>query len=221
MRDSITFGYVLHYMPRNYDAIAWFYDRLARVIFGRVLINAQLFLLRAIIPGSDMLIVGGGTGWILEEITKRHSSGLNITYIDASPKMIELARKRDVGANKVAFIAAPIEQALLAGPYDIVITPFFFDNFNDNTMRHIFTAIDSRLGVDGAWLYCDFRNTEVLWQKMLLRVMYLFFRVTCGVEATMLPDAEGCFRDAGYRGDGRALFAHGFIVSEIYRRANQ
>ena len=87
-------------LERNYDSIALIYDRLARLVYGRSLVNAQLYLLDAIPAEAHVLIVGGGTGWVLEEITKRHPSGLSIDYIDAASKMVALAKKGMLGVIK-------------------------------------------------------------------------------------------------------------------------
>jgi len=206
------------HLKRNYDSIAWFYDRLSRLVYGEALVRAQQYLIKAIPAGASILIVGGGTGWILEEITKIHSSGLRITYIDASAKMIVLARKRNAGANKVTFIASSIESVELEDTYDVVLTPFLFDNFSEDGMRKIFSHIHKSLADNGGWLFCDFQNTAVLWQKTMLKVMYFFFRVSCGITASRLPDTEKCFADHLYKIKEQQLFLKGFVVSRVYEK---
>lgn len=206
-------------MKRNYDSIAWFYDRLAQLIFGKTLINTQLYLIKAIPPGSHILIAGGGTGWILEEIAKLHSSGLSITYADASAKMIALAQKRKYGDNKVTFIAAAVEAVNPDQLYDVVLTPFLFDNFTDHTLQKICEHIDAHLKSQGLWLYCDFQNTGVLWQRAVLNVMYVFFRSSCGIEATHLPDANAFFIKHQYKISAQKTFLKEFITAVIYQKA--
>ena len=205
-------------MKRNYDTIAWFYDRLARLVYGKTLVQAQQFLIKAIPANTSVLIVGGGTGLVLDEITKIHTTGLNITYVDASAEMIDRAQKRNAGENKVIFIAAPIESAGIADIYDVVLTPFLFDNFTDDSLRKIFSLIDTHVAANGMWLYCDFQNTEVLWQKILLKVMYIFFRISCGIEAYHLPDAAACFAQHNYYVKDKMPFMNGFILSAVYER---
>ncbi len=205
-------------LKRNYDTIAWFYDRLARLVYGKTLVQAQQFLIKAIPANTNVLIVGGGTGWVLEEILKIHTAGLNITYVDASAEMIARAQKRNAGKNTVGFIAAPIENAGIVGTYDVVLTPFLFDNFTDDSLRKIFSFIDAHVAADCMWLYCDFQNTEVLWQKTLLKVMYIFFRVSCGIEASCLPDAGAYFTRFGYQIKNQKGFMNGFILSAVYER---
>jgi SAM-dependent methyltransferase len=205
-------------LKRNYDTIAWFYDRLSRLIYGKSLIKAQQYLVRFIPAGARVLVAGGGTGWVLEEIQNIHPSGLTITYVDASAKMIARAEKRNIGANEVAFITGPVEQVVLHGKYDVVLTPFLFDNFSEESLQNIFARIHARLSPSSLWLYCDFRDTGVLWQKMVLKIMYLFFRLTCSIEATHLPDAKACFHSHNYKAIAQQTFISGFIESEVYKR---
>jgi hypothetical protein len=59
-------------MAASFNNSAWFYDRLSRLVYGKAIVNTQLYLLGYIQPNSNILIVGGGTGWILDEITRLH-----------------------------------------------------------------------------------------------------------------------------------------------------
>ncbi len=84
----------------NYDTVAFCYDRLSRLIYGKTQVNAQTALLPFISNGSRILIAGGGTGWILDEINKTHPSGLEIVYIERSAKMLLRSKKRNCGINE-------------------------------------------------------------------------------------------------------------------------
>ena len=75
-------------MPNNYDAAAWFYDGLSRLVFGDALVRAQRFLVEHIAAESKLLIVGGGTGWILEEIALMQPASLKIINVEISEKMM-------------------------------------------------------------------------------------------------------------------------------------
>ncbi|MBS1526144.1 MAG: methyltransferase domain-containing protein, partial [Bacteroidetes bacterium] len=111
-------------MAANYNNSAWFYDRLSRLVYGKALIRSQVYLLPFIPAHSKVLIAGGGTGWILEEITKIHPSGLEITYVEIAANMMKLSRKRNAGDNQVTFINDAVENISLEHDYDVVITPF-------------------------------------------------------------------------------------------------
>lgn len=204
-------------MRGNYDTIAHFYDRLSRIVFGNAIYKAQLLLLKSIPAEANILIVGGGTGWILEEITRLHSSGLCITYVDVSEKMLILSRKRNTGSNKVAFINNAIQDTSLDQVYDVVITPFLFDNFTNATAAIVFKKIHNHLKKGGRWLFADFRlQAYRIDQQVLLKIMYLFFNFFCSIEATKLPDIEAVFHNYSYRAFDEKKFFRGFIVSTVY-----
>jgi len=207
-------------MPSNYDNSASFYDRLSRMVYGKALITSQVYLLQFIPANSSVLIAGGGTGWILEEIAKIHPSGLSITYVEISAKMTALAQQRNYGANKVTFINKPIEEVGDATIYDVVITPFLFDNFTEETLDGIFVHLHQRLKREGIWLCTDFQLTGKLWQGVLLKSMYYFFRILCGIETTSMPDIESRFVKYSYKKIVAKTFFGEFIISTEYQKAD-
>ncbi|MDR6942590.1 class I SAM-dependent methyltransferase [Mucilaginibacter pocheonensis] len=205
-------------MAANYHNSAWFYDRLARLVYGRALINTQLYLLHYIEPGSNVLIVGGGTGWILEELTKIHSSGLRITYVEVAEAMMALSQKRETGSNRVVYINNAVENVDLAPDFDVVITPFLFDNFTEQTFQTVFTHIHHLLKPDGLWLNADFQLTGKWWQQLLLKSMFIFFKAICGIEARKLPGIESYFAANNYQVISEKTFFGDFIMAKVYRK---
>ena len=206
-------------MAANYDNSAWFYDRLSRLIYGRAIINSQLFLLQYIPSGSSILIVGGGTGWILEEITKIHPSELSITYVEVSANMMALSRKRDTGSNNVIYINDAIENVQDGVVYDVVLTPFLFDNFTEDTLQKVFIHIHTRLKPNGTWLNNNFQLTGKWWQNVMLKSMFVFFRLICGIEAKRLPQIKKQFERSNYHSIDSRTFFGGFILAEAYKKA--
>jgi ubiquinone/menaquinone biosynthesis C-methylase UbiE len=205
-------------MAANYDNSAWFYDRLSRVIYGKALVRAQVYLLQYIPAGSNILIAGGGTGWLLEEISKLHPSGLKITYVEISAKMMALSRKRNVSSNQVTYINVPVENLDGQNSYDVLITPFLFDNFTEQTLQTVFSHLHKQLKTGGIWLNTDFRPTGKWWQAFLLRSMILFFRIICQIEAKKLPEIEKCFEQYQLKIIGQKAFFGEFILSTAYQK---
>jgi ubiquinone/menaquinone biosynthesis C-methylase UbiE len=205
-------------MASNYDNSAWFYDRLSRLVYGKALIRSQVYLLPYIPAGSRILIAGGGTGWILEEITMLHPSGLKITYAEISANMITLSHKRNVGANEVTYVNKAVEDIDETTPYDVIITPFLFDNFTEQTLKNVFNYIHNNLKPGGIWLNTDFQLTGKWWQSLLLRSMILFFRIICRIEATKLPDIEKYFKSHQYKISDQKSFFGEFILSTVYQK---
>ena len=207
-------------MKTGYDKIAWCYDVLSYLVFGNSIKKAQTYLLKFIPAGARILIAGGGTGWILEKIAQVHSSGLFITYTDASERMIGKSKKRYHGSNELKFIAMPIEEVIIEpGSYDVLITPFFFDNFPQSKCSLIFQQLDTSLKRDGIWLFSDFKaNSRKFWQKHLLKIMYLFFRAVCGLEASQLPEMDNYFTTCGYKKIAQKMYYKRFIIAEAFKK---
>jgi len=203
-------------MSANFNNAAWFYDSLAQLVYGKALIDAQRYLLRFVPPVADVLIVGGGTGWILEELARTRPEGLRITYIEVSTKMTALSKKRNTGDNQVIFINDAVENVKLAGYFDVVITPFLFDNFTEATFQRVFDCIHSSLKPGGSWLNCDFRLTGKWWQGVLLKSMFIFFRIVCGIEASKLPEIEKRFRRYQYKEIAEESLFGDFILAQVF-----
>jgi ubiquinone/menaquinone biosynthesis C-methylase UbiE len=208
-------------MQDNYDNIAFAYDDLSRLIFGKAQINAQTALLPYIKNGDRILIAGGGTGWILDEITKIHPAGLEIVYIESSHKMISRSEKRYSGLNKITFIQQPVEDIHLNQNFSVIITGFFFDNFELRKAESIFNYLDSLLDSGGRWLFIDFKSNpgkRYIWQHLMLKLMYFFFRLVCKIEATHLADMAPIFKRADYKTIFEKSGYGNFIHSTVYEK---
>ena len=207
-------------MAANFNNSAWFYDRLSRLVFGRALVKAQVWLLQFIPKNSSVLIVGGGTGWILEELAKIHPKGLTITYVEVAAAMMAKSKKRNAGNNSVTYINNTIETLELPIPFDAVITPFLFDNFTEDTLTRAFIGIHKALEPEGLWLNTDFQLTGKWWQGVLLKSMFLFFRVVCSIEASTLPCIENHFRKNDYVTISEKAFYGNFILSKAFIKSS-
>jgi ubiquinone/menaquinone biosynthesis C-methylase UbiE len=208
-------------MLNNYDNIARQYDFLSRLVFGKSQVRAQVELLRFIECDDRILIVGGGTGWILEELAARYPAGLRITYVEISARMIALSRQRNCGQNEVNFINLPVEEFSSEERYDRILTGFLFDNFSTERSARVFSQLDAVLKRGGDWLYTDFYFDEkegVLWQMFLLKTMYIFFGWLCKVESRELVDTGPLFKAAGYREISLSSKYRGFIRSFVYKK---
>ncbi|MCO5946455.1 class I SAM-dependent methyltransferase [Mucilaginibacter flavidus] len=205
-------------MASNYNNSAWFYDRLSRLVYGRALINAQVYLLQFVPANSAVLIVGGGTGWILEELTKIHPSGLGITYVEIAADMMARSRRQNTGLNSVVFINDAIENVGINREFDAVITPFLFDNFTEATAQTVFNYIHQLLKPGAIWLNADFQLTGKWWQSVLLKAMFLFFRILCKIEASELPDVDRLFTSGGFKALEGKCFYGDFVVAKIYKK---
>lgn len=206
-------------MQNNYDVIARYYDVLSRMVFFNAQRKAQIDQLRYIPANSQILIVGGGTGWILEEISKIQPAHLQITYVDLSVNMLERAKKRNIGKNEVTFVHSAIEELQSEKKYTVILTAFLFDNFLEARIAKVFHQLHHLLEPGGLWIFTDFDATakeRKIWKGYLLKTMYLFFRHIAQVEASSLLQTEQYFIEAGYTVISEALYYRRFIKSTVY-----
>jgi ubiquinone/menaquinone biosynthesis C-methylase UbiE len=206
-------------MQNNYDPLAKYYDFLSRLAFGQTEVRAQVEMLSYTKPGDRILIVGGGTGWILDELAAIHPRGLQITYVESSNKMLEAARRRSCGENEVSFVLTPVERFVSEGLFDCILTGFLFDNFCKARCWWIIQRLSAQLKHGGHWLFADFyysRKDGRLWQRLLLRFMYWLVRLTCHIEANELVDTEPMFASVGFREVQASYYYRRFIKSIVY-----
>lgn len=170
----------------GFDLLAPVYDLLARAVFRKSIIESQTFFLDKIAAGSKVLILGGGTGWILEELEKRNIS-CTVWYVEISVQMLRKSRKRKI-KNPVHFIHGTMDDIPSRLVFDVVIANFYFDMFADQTLPGIIRGISNHTQSSGAWHITDFVRTGVWWHTGMLKIMYAFFRVVCKIEARHLPD---------------------------------
>lgn len=207
-------------MLNNYDKIARHYDTLSRLVFFKSQVNAQINQLQYIQENSHVLIVGGGTGWILEELSKIYT-GLKIVYVEISAKMIALSQKRNYKNNHVEFVNLGIEDFKTDLLFDVILTPFLFDNFAEQRAAEVFGQLSEYLKKDGLWFLVDFslnKTNGSWWKWLLIRSMYGFFKLLGIVEAHKLIDMNPYFFKANYRIVDERLYYGGFIKATILRK---
>jgi hypothetical protein len=134
--------------------------------------------------------------------------------------MIALARKRNAGGNNITFIIGNAETYTLTGRYDAVLTPFLLDNLTNGTLQHLLANVKPALNEGALWLDCDFRNTQRPGNKILLKSMYFFFGIWCGVAARRLPDVDAGFRLSGFEPISSTDFSKGLIRATVYKMSN-
>lgn len=199
----------------NFDALAPYYDTLARIVYGKSIQRAQTEFIYTIPVRATILILGGGTGWILDSLT-HGNQGHKIYFIEASSEMIGRAQRRSIDGD-VIFIhgtEAAIPQGL---KFDVVMTNFYFDLFTNAGVQHRIQHIAKFCNDDARWLVTDFVNTR-WWHSLLLKSMYAFFKLTSGIEADHLPDWEPALHAAGYSCTDQRGFYKGFIQSYVFEK---
>ena len=215
-------------MPaHSFSPVAGFYDMLAQIVFGRKLQEAQMANLIYIADNSRILIIGGGSGWILQQVLQktRHSS---IVYLEASASMISKTEKQIknlININSIEYRLGTEETIETHEKFDFIIVNFFLDLFCPTYLTPISEKLFKSLTPTGRWLITDFvqpANTGLpkCRAQILYKSMYLFFRVTCGISASALPDWENNLKRLPLEKINSAYFYHGLIKTIAYRKSS-
>lgn len=200
----------------RFNWIALFYDSFAGLVFGRSIKHAQeKYLNVELTEGSKVLVLGGGTGWWLPEFVRRNPT-VDIWYVEASSKMIELSKRRVEGRRAIHFIHGTEENIPNDISFDLVITFFLLDVFSNPSLRQFICKIKSVIRENGLWLVTDFVKHK-FWHNWLLKVMYLFFWTTRSLSVLKLPNWELEIKEGGFYPQEQTVFFGGFIYSYIYK----
>lgn len=198
----------------DFDKVAFIYDRLAKLIFGRSITESQKHFLNGIPTRAKVLILGGGTGWILEELLLLKPD-VKVCYIEASIKMIERTKRRKTSGSSVQFIHGT-EKYIPNDQFNVVITNFYLDLFTTESLKKVVTGIKESLAPNATWIATDFRN-RTWWNKALLTLMYTFFQITTNIEARKLPDWNGVLLESGGRQTESKYLYGNFIEATVYQ----
>ncbi|MFK7899314.1 MAG: class I SAM-dependent methyltransferase [Cyclobacteriaceae bacterium] len=198
----------------DFNFIAPFYSSLSRIVFGDTLMKAQTHFFTEIPEGAHVLFVGGGNG----DVLKYCPSSWKIDFLEKSPVMLELAKKKVIN-HDVQFLQEDFFLFESNQKYHAVITPFFFDMFSNEQVKKGIERIKTlHLKPKGIWLFTDFvENKPNRFKKILVKTMYLFFRLTAKLEQQQLPDFEQLFNEIKAKQDSKMLFFGNMIKSNVFR----
>ncbi len=172
-------------------------------------------------------MLGEGDGRFLERLleqTLQEQAGVEVDYLDLSRRMLKLARARleaaGHGGGGVTFrqgdaLTVPLPRA----EYDLVVTHFFLDCFNDAEAAALVQKIAAAARPHARWLISEFRQPEggwrATWAWLWLRILYAFFRVTTGLQTSRLIDHHPLLMRAGFRLCQAETAYFGLLVSRI------
>jgi tRNA (cmo5U34)-methyltransferase len=204
----------------GFNQVAAFYDPLAKLVFGTNLEKAQNWLLPYIPDGATILIIGGGSGWLLKQILL-NTSPAHVLYLEASEKMLDLARQLNQQPEVVTYRLGTDADIQTHEQFDVIITPFILDLYPEHRLTQLMHRLNNVLALGGLWLFADFwpvQQKPPVWQKLLAKSMYLFFGLLSGVRASQLPDYDKHFRQLNLQEQASEQFYKGFVQAKVFRK---
>lgn len=197
----------------RFDKLVPYYDKLAKLVFGSAIRKAQASHLNLIQPQANVLVLGGGTGNWLNDLVNNNPT-CHVWYVEASSAMLRRAAINLQHSNQITFIHGT-HNDIPDFTFDVVITYFFVDMFNNQELNMLVQQIKGLLKNDGLWLVSDFVEQKT-WHKLLLWVMYLFFRLTRAVDAKALPAWDTVIQECSFLSISNDSFYGHFIHSRVY-----
>ena len=211
---------------KGFDRIAFIYDWLAKLVFGNGILHAATLGMTEVKEGDRVLILGGGSGKVLAAF-RQENFPKEIVYVEPSAEMV--AKAKEVWASMHIPASTSIQWILATDRfvqgqdiYDVLITPFVLDLFPEKQLTEVFSRLHRTLKVGGIWLYADFfikEDSFRLLRHMLVKLMYAFFSLICGVKNHQLAKTSPLFEQHGYQLLSRKEFSSAMIEGIIYRKA--
>ena len=188
-------------MGSTFDKMARLYRWLEYVAFQKDLERCRFALLPALEGCQRVLTIGEGDGRFVAELVRRYPT-IEVDCLEGSAAMIARAKERLPGGTSATFYHVDaLAWEYPADRYDAVVTCFFLDCFTASTLSGWLDRSRRTLRPSGLWAVAEFSDTQTGWRRwshrLLLSVMYAFFRVMTRLEAGALPDWKGIFIEQG------------------------
>jgi ubiquinone/menaquinone biosynthesis C-methylase UbiE len=212
----------------SFDTLAPHYRWMEWLLAGGKIQRCRTAFLGETKQACRALLVGEGNGRFLSELLRANSS-VQVTYVDASARMLEQARARlqrdGRSAERVDFIHADI---LSWSPprdgFDLLVTHFFLDCFRPHQLAEVVARLSAVAAPDARWLVSDFREPDgglAQWRAhWILTVMYWFFRIVTRLPARQLTPPDPFLEQQGFVLQSRRLSEWGLLHSDLWVRGN-
>ncbi len=208
-------------ISKGFEALAEVYDAMMRCVFWGNIERSQICFLEYLPKQATVLIIGGGTGWIVEAIWKIRPEA-KIVYVELSPKMLSKTKQR-IPKHKATQIQLLLgdENAIPDGVlFDAVCTFFFLDLFPEKKASPLVSLIDKSLKTNGLWLYADFeaQGSKCWFKKNFIHLMYLVCACFCKLENTTYWHYSSAIQHLQYKQMATKTFNGGLIRAYCFSK---
>ena len=210
----------------SFDLLAPHYRWMEWLLAGGKLQRCRTACLGSIPVPAKVLIYGEGNGRFLAALCRQFPEA-EVTSVDASARMIELARRRldrhGLQSAKVRFVHADaLDWTPPATTYDLIVTHFFLDCFRLDQLRQLVPVIAGAAKPRAHWLLADFKTAGSGFRRrrsqFILALMYLFFRQAARLPARTLTPPDEFLLAAGFSRHQQVEMDWGMLHSDCWRR---
>jgi SAM-dependent methyltransferase len=210
----------------NFDHIARPYRWLEYLTLGRTLESCRFQYLPNLLRQKEALILGDGDGRFLAQLLAQNPH-LQAAAVDTSAAMLKLLRRRCEAAspNIAPRLQTHHTNALTFSPaqgkkYDLVVTHFFLDCLTQPDLEALIHRIAPTLTPGALWLISDFRIPSGPMRvpaKIIVRTLYLAFRILTGLRTTHLPDHATPLTHTGLARISHHHCLTGILTAELWQ----
>ena len=212
----------------NFDLIARPYRWLEYLTLGRTLERCRLYYLPNLLQQKRALVIGDGDGRVLSQLL-RQNPHLRADAVDTSAAMLHLLRRNCEAAapNTATRLTTHHTNVLNLSPtppeeekYDLVVTHFFLDCLTQPELEALIARLTPTLAPGALWLISDFRiptGPMHLPARVLVRSLYLTFRILTNLRTTHLPDHATPLTQAGLTQISHHHSLAGILTTELWQ----
>lgn len=207
-------------MTPNFNSIARPYRWLEYLTLGRALERCRLHFLSSLLNHKRALVIGDGDGRFLAALMSSNPH-IHVDAVDTSATMLELLSKRcKANATRLETHHTNALTFAPSGAYDLVVTHFFLDCLTQSDLEALIAHLTPTLTSKALWLVSDFRippGRMHLPARIVVRSLYLAFRIITGLRTTRLPDHAAPFKQAGLSRIARHHSLAGLLTTELWQ----
>lgn len=205
--------------PENFDPLARSYIWLERAAFGKGLQRVRNHHITDLSSSRSILILGDGDGRFVHALHHTNPRA-SIVSVDNSEKMVERARQRFVNFSRndiTWFVKDALQMDYSTHTFDAVVTHFFLDLFSPQQQEELILKITPSLQKNALWLYGDFLEGHRLRNRIWLKALYTFFRLTCKIRNQSLHSPLPLLKSHGFQLVEHSVQNHGLCETALLR----
>ena len=209
-------------MSANFDRIARPYRLLEYFTLGPALQRIRTHFLPRLLHRRHALVLGDGDGRFLAALLRTNPE-IQADAVDTSAAMLRLLRRRCETITTTR-LCTHNQSALEHSPKaetDLITAHFFFDCLTQPELNVLVSRLACHTRPDTLWLVSDFRvpiGPLQLPARLLIRALYLAFRLLTGLRSTHLPSHEKALAAAGFTRIAQHLGLGGILTTELWAR---
>jgi SAM-dependent methyltransferase len=208
----------------GFDRVARIYRWMEYATFGRSLERCREYYLPQMCECRSALVVGDGDGRFVARLLAANRE-VCADAVDSSGAMLRLLERRVEPVSRGAGERLRTHQAdaLRFSPsrsYDLIATHFFLDCLSQAEVNELCARVAAHVERQGVWVVSEFRipRGAMYWpSRILVRLLYLAFRMLTGLRVRELPDHAAALAAAGFMRTARRLSLGGLLSSELWR----